>query len=243
MARLSSGWGELLAAVRRCERGEPLPERDRQATLELATTVGLATLPSAVGCSISLQRPDGGFATPAAAGPAARILDDVQYAQDDGPCQSAARTGRPQRVDDLATDPRWPELVRRAADAGVASLLSVPLPASRLPGALNLYGDSRQAFASAWAMAVAGVIARATSALLMDVEAPRIEGLDAARMRRAIAERTLITRAQGVLMGRDRVSDALAFHRLAIRSGEEARPLLDIARQILDEVAAEDVSA
>ena len=61
MAEMYSGWSDLLDVVRRCERGEPLPESDRQESLQLATAVGLATLPGAVGCSITLQQPAGGF--------------------------------------------------------------------------------------------------------------------------------------------------------------------------------------
>ena len=65
---ISPGWGELLATVRRRENGAAMPQADRQEALELATSLGLATLPGAVGCSISVQRPDGAFTTPAGAG-------------------------------------------------------------------------------------------------------------------------------------------------------------------------------
>jgi hypothetical protein len=248
MAEMSSGWSDLLDVVRRCERGEPLPESDRQESLQLATAVGLATLPGAVGCSISLQQPEGGFFTPAAAGDVATILDDVQYANDDGPCVRAARTGNPQRVDEMGADPRWPDLARQAVDHGVASSLSLPLLTSRSPAALNLYGATRNAFGSARDSAVAGVIARATSALLMDVDGLPIEGLSAVRVQRAITDRTLITCAQGVVMAQERLSAPLAYRQLAIRSATESSSLRDVAQRVLAETAAaagteEDVSA
>jgi hypothetical protein len=244
----SPGWGELLAAVRHCQNGEPLPEPDEQAALELATSVGLATLPGTVGCSISLQRPDGGFVTPAAAGPVARILDDVQYASDDGPCVRAARTGVFERLDPMEADRRWPELVRRAADTGVRSSLSLPLLTARAPAALNLYGAQPGVFGSERATAVAGVIARATSVLLMDVGEQPDEGLSSARVHRAIRERTLITRAQGVVMVREGVSADAAYRWLAVRSAEESSSLWDVARRVLDAAesgieSGEDVSA
>jgi hypothetical protein len=246
MAAILPGWGELLTVVRRCERGEPLPEQDQQDALDLATSVGLATLTDIVGCSISLQRPDGGYATPAAAGEVAQILDDVQYAENDGPCLRAARTGRMERLNSIATDGRWPALARRAAETGVASSLSLPLLTSRAPAALNLYGSVERAFESARATAVAGVMARATSAILMDAGGLPIEGLSAARVQRAITERTLITRAQGVLMARDGLTANQAYRRLAVCSAEQSSSLHDVARRVLDEAeaaAGEDVSA
>jgi len=246
MPDVPAGWGDLLAVVRRCESGEPLPEPEQQAALELATAVGLATLPGAIGCSISLQRPDAGFVTPAAAGNVAIILDDVQYTIGDGPCVRAARTGKPERLDPIATDRRWPELVRQAADNAVASSLSLPLLTARAPAALNLYGSAEGVFGSARAAAVAMLVARATSALLMDVGGRPVEGLSTARVQRAISERTLITRAEGVLMARDGISSRLAYHRLAVRSADESSWLRDVAQRVLDEAegaAGEDISA
>ena len=203
MAEMSSGWSDLLDVVRRCERGEPLPESDRQESLQLATAVGLATLPGAVGCSITLQQPAGGFFTPAAAGDVATLLDGVQYAIDDGPCVRAARTGQPERVDEIGADPRWPDLARQAVDHGVASSLSLPLLTSRSP---------------------------------------------AARIHRAITDRTLITCAQGVVMAQERLSAPLAYRQLAIRSATESSSLRDVAQRVLAETAVaagteEDVSA
>jgi|tagenome__1003787_1003787.scaffolds.fasta_scaffold20957999_3 hypothetical protein len=246
MTEISAGWNDLLAVVGRCERGELLPESDRQASLELATAVGLATLPGAVGCSITLQGTDGGFLTPAAAGPASGILDDVQYATGDGPCLRAARTGLPERLDKISADPRWPELVRRAADNAVVCSLSLPLITARRPAALNLYGDAVNAFGSSRSQELAGVIARATSALLTDATDRPVGGLDAARVQRTISERSLISRAQGVVMAREAVDAARAYRLLAIRSADESSSLWEVAQRVLDETgsaSAEGVSA
>jgi ANTAR domain-containing protein/GAF domain-containing protein len=235
---ISPGWGELLATVRRCENGEALPLADRQAAVELGTSLGLATLPGAVGCSLTVQRTDGGFGTPAAAGSVAMLLDDVQYAQDDGPCLRAARTGAPERLNSMAVDDRWPELFRVAAENGVHSSLSLPLPAARTPSALNLYGRSEDVFATARATALAGMIARTMATLLAAEDRSLTEGLSAARVHRAIAERTLIARAQGVVMAREGLNERLAYRHLAIRSSKEGSPLRDVARRVLDSEAA-----
>jgi hypothetical protein len=244
--RPRGGWNELLAVVRSCERGEPLPESQQQAALELAASVGRSSLIGAVGCSITVLRPDGGFVTPAAAGDVARILDDVQYAEDDGPCVRAARTGKPQRLDAMTLDQRWPTFVHRAAENGVASSLSLPLLSAQSPAALNLYAATEDAFASARSTAVAELMAKVTSTLLMDVGGLPVEGLSAARVQRAMTERTMITRAQGVVMAQQGLNADQAYHLLAIRSADDSLSLMDVARGVLDDAeaaAGEDVSA
>ena len=99
--------------------------------------------------------------------------------------------------------------------------------------ALNLYASEEHSFVSDRAQALAGVLARATSALLADIEDSPIEGLSALRIQRTISERTLIAQAQGVLMARDGLSARLAYRKLAIRSAEESSKLKDVALHVL----------
>lgn len=239
MADISASWGDLLALVRQCEGGQPLSEPGRQAALQLAVSVGLATVPGAVGCSISLRQPDGGFVTPAAAGPVSILLDDLQYAQGDGPCLRAARTGQAQRLDSFAAaEPDWPEFVRQGLTNGVASSLSLPLLTATMPAALNVYGKAENVFGSARATAVAGVTARATSALLMDAGGTAIQELSAARILREVGKRTLISRAQGVLMEREGLPAEPAYHHLAVRSKVDSQPIWEVARRLLESEAA-----
>lgn len=240
MTDTSAGWDDLLVLVRRCEAEGPLPEPERRTALDVATSVGLANIPGLVGCSISRQ--DAGvFGTPAAAGAIAMDLDRLQYAQDDGPCLRAAREGRPFRLDAMADEELWPDFRRRAIDGGVTSSLSLPLTRSRTAAALNLYGGSAGMFSAGRTWDLADLLARATSALMADAESvggPVVEGLSALRMRRAIADRTLVVRAQGVLMAREGLTAGAAYHRLAVRSAETTSSLRDVAEEVLSVEAA-----
>jgi hypothetical protein len=96
-----------------------------------------------VGCesaSITLIH-DGVAATVASSDSSARSLDEIQYADGDGPCLQAARTDRMIRVDDLADGPPQERPWREAAlGRGVTASLSLPVPAGReVRAALNLY--------------------------------------------------------------------------------------------------------
>jgi AmiR/NasT family two-component response regulator len=81
------------------------------------------------------------------------------------------------------------------------------------------------------------VLAQAVAVLLMEVGRLPDEGLSAARVHRTFAERSLISRAQGVVMARDGVNERLAYRKMAIRSAEEASPLRDVARRVLIEAS------
>ena len=83
---------------------------------------------------------DGRPRTVAASGPLAVDLDDTQYRLGDGPCLSAATTGRVAAVPDTSADRRWPRFARAAADRGCTRVVSVPLPVRELvSGGLNVY--------------------------------------------------------------------------------------------------------
>ena len=66
-------------------------------------------------------------------------VDAIQEETQQGPCLDAAYQHQTVRVDDLATEDRWPLFAQRASAAGAASMLSLQLwvEGDNL-GALNL---------------------------------------------------------------------------------------------------------
>src|SRR5215218_4898025 len=73
--------------------------------------------------------------------------DESQYGRGYGPCLHAASSGELTEIPDTRTDPRWPDYMRRAAERGALSSLSVPLPISEgMAGALNIYAREPDAF-------------------------------------------------------------------------------------------------
>jgi GAF domain-containing protein len=90
----------------------------------------------------------GRFVTIGATSDLPERADKLQYATGEGPCLDAVREQGTIRVDDLETDPRWPEFGRRAAaELGIRSMLAHVLPVDdSLLGAVNLYAVDAAAF-------------------------------------------------------------------------------------------------
>ena len=96
--------------------------------------------------SVTLRRPDY-LMTAAANHDAARDLDNVQYADRQGPCVEAATTGVQTHSSVLARERRWRRFTPLARGRGVEAILSSPLVIDGLPiGALNLYSRTPHAF-------------------------------------------------------------------------------------------------
>jgi GAF domain-containing protein len=171
----------------------------------------------------------------------AQALDDAQYAAGDGPCLTAARGGMLVRVDDIATDRRWPDFARRALEHGVRSSLSIPLGLSgdETWGGFNVYGtvDARfstddeqlcQAFAGQASIVVSNVQAYWAA---LDLSA-NLSG--------AMQSRAVIEQAKGVLMSSYRISAEAAFDLLVDRSQRENRKLRTIAADVVHEARGGD---
>lgn len=68
------------------------------------------------------------------------IVDEGQYAENDGPCVQAVRTDTQVAMTLDEVSGRWPHLTQAATDAGVLSFLALPLHAAgKAVGSLNLY--------------------------------------------------------------------------------------------------------
>jgi GAF domain-containing protein len=103
-------------------------------------------IPGADGAGLTLlkrDRPD----VVVFSAPFVQQVDDIQYGLDEGPCVTAAATGRTMRSGSLGTDHRWPLFGPQAGRLGVHSVLSLPLHAAgTVLGVLNVYSRPRNAF-------------------------------------------------------------------------------------------------
>jgi GAF domain-containing protein len=143
--------------------------------------------------------------TPGASDETLRRLDELQFDLKEGPCFDALRTHETVCSSDLATDPRWPRwgpLV--AEEIGVFSIVSYRLFTSGdTLGAMNLYARKPAAFDADDIFDGEALAAHVAVAL---AASEHVEHLQI-----AISNRTVIGRAEGILMERFDIPPAQAF--------------------------------
>jgi len=214
-----------------------LGEESLPAILERLVQIACQVLPITVEASITLLSGDNAT-TVASTDDVAVKLDERQYGDDRGPCLDAAAAGERISIVDMRSDARWPRFAEAAADMGVLSSLSVPLPIQRhVTGALNFYAtaldafnddtiDLAESFAAHAAVAVANAHLYETTAALAE------------QMKAAMANRAVIEQAKGIVM-RDRGCNAdEAFDALALLSQQTHTKLRDVAQQLVDQVSS-----
>jgi GAF domain-containing protein len=123
-----------------------LEQHDITAALNEISRIAVRAVPNADGASVTTFD-DGRPSAVAASDQWAKELDELQYAEHEGPCLDCWRTGNVYRVRDLAEEGRWPFYAPRAVAQGARSSLSLPMAAEgKLIGALNLYSKQPDAF-------------------------------------------------------------------------------------------------
>jgi GAF domain-containing protein len=205
----------------------------RELSEVLTEVVGIArqALPGAQASSITLIRDDKAF-TAAYDGQMAMDADELQYERGYGPCLDAGRAGELFVVRDMRTEDRWPDYARHAAERGVGSSLSVPLPFQGATiGALNNYSARPEAFGDAdvvMGQEVAAFVAIAVG----NAEAAARATTDVANMRRAMLSRSVIEQAKGILMERYKITSEQAFTLLTHASQRHNVKLRDVAEEL-----------
>lgn len=206
--------------------------RDLDVVLGEITAIARRALPGSEATSITLIRNEKPF-TAAHDGQIAIDADELQYQRDYGPCVDAGRSGQLFLIDDMRTEQRWPDYARHAADRGVGSSLSVPLPFQAATiGALNNYSTHPHAFSEedvALGQEVASWVATAVG------NATLLSGAfqDAADMRAAMATRAAIEQGKGILMERYKITPDVAFSLLSKASQHTGTKLRDVADHLV----------
>lgn len=175
--------------------------------------------------------------TPAASDEVPAQVDAIQYETDQGPCLDAIREHETFRIDDLASEDRWPAFSRRAAEeTGVASMLCFRLFAQGdTMGALNLYAKQRSAFDDE-ALAVGSVFATHAAVALAGAQQDE-------QMYKALQSRDVIGQAKGILMAQQGVSADEAFDILRRASQRMNIKLRELADRVASRTPPDEQSA
>jgi GAF domain-containing protein len=203
-------------------------------TQKMATT--LATDGEEVWCAVTLLRPRRS-ATVASSNDRAAALDEIQYVYGDGPCLTAAREHTVVHVPDVATDDRWPGYTDAAAAAGVASVLGVPFDLNgEARAALNIYADQPHSYDQDAIEAAQREVALASSALRLAVRLAGHRDTEA-DLQAAMASRTAIDLAAGIIMGQNRCTQREAVEILKTASSHRNVKLRELAAKLVATVS------
>lgn len=167
----------------------------------------------------------------------ARYLDELQNSYGDGPCLTALRERTVIRVPDVLADSRWPEYLRCTAASGVASMLAVPMDVKKTGQAvLNLYSPRVDGFSEKSILAAEAVAGEASRALQLALKITQLNELRD-NLSAALASRTTIATAVGVIMAQNRCTREKAFQVLVEASSHRNIKMHTLAESVIDQVA------
>ncbi len=142
-------------------------------------------------------------------------IERVQQDRQQGPCATAARTGRPVSVDDLSADPdRWPDYHRTAREVGVLAVAALPMRlAGRTVGALNVYSATRRTW-SQEDLSAAKVMADMATAYVLNASEQRRQVELNRQLQHALDSRVIIEQAKGMVATTQGISVEHAFEKI-----------------------------
>ena len=207
-------------------------DRELDEVLHDITGIAHRAMPGCDAASITLVRAAEGH-TAAYDGQLALDADELQYAEGYGPCLDAGRAGEVLLVRDTRTEDRWPEYTARAAEHGIGSSLSLPLPFQYATvGALNTYAVRPDAFSDE-DVARGEEVATWVALAIGNAESSSMTNQELRDLRTAMVSRATIEQAKGVLMERYRVTAEQAFTLLARASQHGNVKLRDVADELV----------
>jgi GAF domain-containing protein len=210
-----------LAEAARSLQGRESPQQVMDGVVKLAC----AMVPGADEATITMVRENRHCYSAAATSARASDFDVLQDETGEGPCLDAIWQQETVRVDDLASDPRWPVLGPRAAERGVHSMLCFQLFVHRdTLGALDLLAEDTSAFTDE--SEHVGLLL-ASHAAIAAADAQNLENVTS-----ALVNRDIIGQAKGILMERFKITSDQAFAVLAQVSQDTNRKVSAVAQDL-----------
>lgn len=208
-------------------------EETVDATLDRIANLAARTIDDCDAAGVTLYL-DGRYVTAAHTDERTLAVDDGQYKLDEGPCLQAMRDQRVLRFDVDEAEERWPEFVADARANDVRSFLAAPLMLrGESIGALNLYSSKPSGFTALDDVLIALFTGQASIAVAnakMYADAVQLTQ----QLQEAIASRSIIEQAKGVLMAREGFDADEAFQQLKRDSQHRNVKLRTIAQEVVD---------
>jgi GAF domain-containing protein len=207
------------------------PTQDLPATLQQAVNAA-KQLFDADAAGIMLVDLDGQLRWSTASDQRAQTLEDNQEVFAAGPCMEAFTSGKPAVMHDATLERRWGEIALTFVEVRIRSGLSVPVELGGGPiGTLDVYAVDPRGWDDTEVSALqtyAGVVA----SLLGAAAKAELKGALAQQLQTALDSRSLIERAKGALMERERLDEQEAFTHLRRAARSSGRKLSEVAAEV-----------
>lgn len=209
--------------------------------LQHVASLAAAELAPGASCAIAVELPGG---TPVVAGSDddALAIGTIDCTHREGPCTEVRSTGRPIHVPDLDREPRRWASALEALARGFHSWLTISVPDPAVVGTITLYAPRAHAFddtAVGRTRDFAGDIATLIAIALKLNGQTRLND----DLRGALASRSVIDQALGVLMAENRCGRDTAFGMLRSASQNRNAKLREVAAGIIYTVTGQEPSS
>ena len=207
-----------------------LSAEDADEALHHLARMAVVVVPDGPSCGITIAE-DRQFRTVVYSGSIPASVDEAQYERGDGPCLEAFRAGVPVVVQDLAREDKgrcggFPPV---ALAAGAHGVLAYPLEVGgTIAGVLNLYAHERDLFPEP-VQRIAKQFVDPAAPILSGVLRRLSQDELIAQLNAALASRTVIDQAIGIVMARHACSSVEAFALLRRMSNDRNIKLRDLA--------------
>lgn len=182
-----------------------------------------------IDCAVTLRRRKR-TATVAGSSDKAIMLDQ---SLGQGPCLEALDVGHPVLLADVSTETSWPEYSRALAAEGCRSALGVPMDLGETSEAvLNFFAPATGVFTDEVIGEASEFAHVAGSTLRLAIRIETVEQLSS-DLKTAMATRSVIDAACGVIMAQNHCTHDQAFELLAKASSHRNQKLHDVAADII----------
>lgn len=223
-----------LAALRLAEQTLPT-------VLQAVADGAKRAMPEVVEASVEVVEADGA-STFAQTGLVTPRLGAAQKGSDHPRRVDVAYADTTIEVPDMRGETRWPTFTRSAADLGVLSWLSVPLPVLHgARGSLDIWSTQVDGIGPS-IRSTATAFVRHTGAVVCNMHSLYVCQTTTEDLRATLAEQAPLERAHGVLMGRFGMSLEEARIRLQQRARRSNTDVHDLAAMLLADTARGDFS-
>lgn len=163
------------------------------------------------------------------------MLVDGERQLGEGPSVEARKNGSRVSVSDVLTDTRWPGYDVLATRWGVRSALVVPIDVASAQLLVGLYSVRPGAFSPHGAQSLSDMLTEQLGVAMANLWEFEEVRTDAAQLQEALAGRSVIDQAKGIIMQTSGCTAEAAFEELRRISQHHQVKVADLARLLVDE--------